>query len=392
MPTRRLLPALMLLAAVLFAMPARANPMLLVDMSTLEVLYEEDAGQPWHPASLTKLMTAFVTFEAIAAGEISLDSPVTISANANRQAPSVSGLKIGAAVTLRDALYILIVKSANDIAVAIAEAVGGTEAAFVERMNATAKRMGLTATHYVNPNGLHNPGQVTSARDLAVLSLYIRQLYPQYANLFATETVTMGKAKMETNNNLMTKFAGTDGMKTGFVCASGLNIVATVNRNGRSLMAVVLGGSSARERGEMAAEMFLRGFSGALGGTGRSVLTIANRNAPPVDMRPILCGSEAKAYVAGREKAYPFGLKGQPSYLTDAVHGLSYSATDLGVIRTGVPLPRPRPAHMPIHVAATTPVALPAPSPAGDGGLATPTYPPRAPLPLPKPRPGLQLP
>jgi D-alanyl-D-alanine carboxypeptidase len=342
---RRLFLVLALIA--LGAGGVRANPMLLIDMDTAQVLYENEAGVPWHPASLTKLMTAFVVFQAIAEGRVSLDTKVIVSQNAVNQAPAKSGLAVGSALTLQDALYVMIVKSANDIAVALAETVGGTQAKFVDQMNATAARLGLTATHFNNPNGLPDPEQVTTARDLAILSLYIRQTFPQYLPIFETETVTLGKASMDTNNNLLTHFAGTTGMKTGYVCASGLNIVATVERGGKKLMGVVLGGSSARERGEMAAQMFLRGFAGAVTAKGKSVLSIANEiGTKPADMRKILCGKEAKAYVAARAAEFPMGLKGQPSYLTDQVHGRVYEATDLGRLRN-VPMPRVRPGYAP---------------------------------------------
>ena len=157
--TSRRLVALGLAVLIGLVSPVEAQPRLLVDAQTYEVLEAEDAGVPWHPASLTKLMTAYVTFAAIQSGRVSLDTPVKISRNAWNQAPSKSGLKIGSSVTMRDALYILVVKSANDMAVAIAETVSGSVPAFVDEMNAMAKAMGLTATQYVNPNGLHNEGQ-----------------------------------------------------------------------------------------------------------------------------------------------------------------------------------------------------------------------------------------
>lgn len=351
---RVLLTLIMLIASVGVA---RANPMLLVDMTNAQVLYEQEAGQPWHPASLTKMMTAYVAFAAIAQGRVSLDTPVIISKNAINQAPSKSGLKAGAAITMRDALYILIVKSANDVAVAIAETVSGSTGGFVAEMNATAISLGLTGTRFVNPNGLHDPAQVTTARDLAVLALYTRQDFPQYLDMFATETVRLGKARLESNNELLIHFAGTTGMKTGFVCASGLNIVATIERDGRQLLAVTLGASSARERNEMTAELVLRALQGQFAGTAKTVIDVPNRNVEPVDMRPMICGKQAKAYVAEREAAFPMGLKGQPSYLNDEVAALEYTATDLGQLRD-VPLPRPRPYYAP--VAALRPAVDPA--------------------------------
>jgi len=339
-----------ILSLALLAVPAAANPTLLVDLHTGEVLHSDDGGDPWHPASLTKLMTAYVAFAAVNSGRIGLDTPIKVSQHAWNQAPSKSGLEVGSAITLRDALYILVVKSANDIAVAIAEAVSGSEDAFVAEMNRMAAAMGLSATHYENPHGLHHARQVTSARDLAVLVLYLRRDFPQFMPIFGTEKVQLGKASFETNNSLIEHFAGTTGMKTGYVCASGLNIVATINRQGRELLGVVLGGSSARERNEMAAELFLRGLSGEIRGTGRSVVQLPNTTAPPVDMRPLICGKQAKEYVAAREAAYPMGLEGRPSYLTDEVHGAVYQATDLGRLRD-IPLPRRRPALAPMTTA-----------------------------------------
>lgn len=412
----------LLFAAAVFLLaglvPLRANPMLLVDMDTLDVLYEQDAGQPWHPASLTKLMTAYVTFQAVADGAITLDTVVIVSKAAASQAPSSSGLRAGSGITLKDALYVLLVHSANDLAWAIAETVAGSEPAFVVRMNETAERMGMTATNFTNPNGLHDKDQVTTARDLAVLALYLRQMFPQYLDIFRTETVKMGKVTMHSNNDLLTGFAGTTGMKTGYICASGLNIVATVNRGGRSLMAVVLGGSSGRERGEMTAELFLKAISGKLGPTGKTITQVSNRGGDAFDMRPLLCGKESKAYVEQRKADYPMGLEDQPTFLTDEVHGLSYAATDLGVLVSGIKLPRPRPDHLgdPVHTADVTDV-VPTITPdtatvtpdnvativpveietigasslaGGDTPAVIPVTPEGAPVPLPRPRAGLQ--
>lgn len=340
---------LLVVALVAASHGAGANPMLLVDADTTEVLYATpDAGQPWHPASLTKLMTAYVAFAAIATGRVNLDTPVRVSQRAWNVAPAKSGLDVGSSVTLRDALYIMLVKSANDMAIAIAETVSGSEDEFIAEMNRMAAAMNLSATHFVNPHGLHDKRQVTSARDLAVLALYIRRDYwQQYRDMFRTEMVQIGSRMLESNNGLLKHFRGTTGMKTGYVCASGLNIVASVERQGRSYLAVVLGGASARERNELAAEMVVKAATGDIGGTGQSIINLGNLGGDPVDMRPQICGKKAKAYMAEREKAFPMGLKGQPSYLTDNIDGAVYEATDLGAIVTGVPLPRRRPNYTP---------------------------------------------
>jgi D-alanyl-D-alanine carboxypeptidase len=142
---------------------------------------------------------------------------------------------------------------------------------------------------------------------------------------------------------MLLHFAGLTGMKTGYICSSGLNIVATAERDGRSLMAVVLGASSARERNELAAQLFLRGLSGALTPTGQTVLDLKDIDAAPVDMSPMICGKKAKAYIKQRMADFPMGLKGKPSYLTDKIEGPTYVATELGKVVAGIPLPRPRP-------------------------------------------------
>lgn len=361
---------------ILLALPARATPMLLVDMETLSVLQAEDAGQPWHPASLTKLMTAFVAFEQVALGRITLDTPVVLSRRAVALPPSRSELPAESAISLRDALYILIVKSANDVAMGIAETIGGTEGEFVAMMNDAARRMGMTGTHFVNSHGLHDSAQVTTARDLAILTLYIHQTYPQYDEMFGTETVRLGSRTYESQNHLLTQFAGTTGGKTGYVCASGLNLVVTVERGGRQLLAVVLGASSSRERNERAAEMVLRGLSGP-GGT-QNLLQLANVAAAPTDMRRLICGADSAQYVAGREAAFPMGMQGQPSYLNDEIPGRTYVATDLGRIRVGIPLPRPRPSFAPAVASAYVAEGL-------RGPVDVSTLPPTIPFPRPRP-------
>jgi D-alanyl-D-alanine carboxypeptidase len=297
------------------------------------------------------MMTAYLAFAAIADGRVTLDTTVTVSQHAWNQAPAKSGLDKGASVSLKDALYIMLVKSSNDMAVAIAETIAGDEKTFVKQMNLMAEQMDLTATHFENANGLNNDKQVSSARDLAMLALYLQRDYPQYEEMFRAQAVKIGKATLKTSNEMLEHFAGMTGMKTGYICSSGLNIVASMERQGRSLIAVVLGGSSARERNELAAELFLRGLSGVYEPTGRTVVQLANVDAEPYNMKPYICGAKAKAYVKEREEAFPFGLKGQPSYLTDDIEGPVYVATDLGKIVKGIPLPRPRPTP-PFNVAA----------------------------------------
>ncbi|MEX1181407.1 MAG: D-alanyl-D-alanine carboxypeptidase family protein [Cucumibacter sp.] len=366
--------------ALAFANPAFAIPQLLIDMTTGQVLYEEEAGVPWHPASLTKLMTAYLAFEAVETGRATLDSPVVMSAHALEAPPSKMGFPVGTAVRLEDALVLMVVKSANDLAVAIGESIAGSEPAFIAMMNEKASQLGMSASHFTNPNGLHDLLQVTTARDLALLTLAIRARYPQYDAVFSTGMVEFGRLRIRSYNNLLTEYPGATGMKTGYVCASGLNVVATAERNGRSLMAIVLGAASARERGELAGMLLDRGFAFTAGGALPSILSINNVTAPPVDMRPLLCGREAAAYAAEREAVFPYGLEGKASFL---VTGLEPRTVRVSAIAPGagpretrdVPLPRPRPAISPVilaqalllHasiIAVDSPVPLPRPRPA----------------------------
>jgi D-alanyl-D-alanine carboxypeptidase len=245
----------------------------------------------------------------------------------------------------------MLVKSANDMAVAVAETIGGDEKTFVTQMNLMAKQMGMTATHYDNANGLKSPGQISSARDLAIIALYVRRDFPEYAPIFTTQYIQLGAHKLETSNSLLQHFEGVTGMKTGYICQSGLNIVATVERGGKSLLAVVLGASSARERNELAAQLFLRGLSGELTPTGQTVLDLKDLDTDPVDMSPLICGKKAKAYIKQRMADFPYGLKGKPSFLADKIVGPTYVATELGSVANDVPLPRPRPDTAPSAVA-----------------------------------------
>lgn len=249
--------------------PGRGAPRLLVDASTGVVLYAKDASASWHPASLTKMMTAHLALAAIEAGRASLDTPVVISAHAAAQPPSKLGLPAGRSLRLEDALRIMLVRSTNDLAVAVAETLGGTEAGFVRAMNAETVRLGMHSTYFVNANGLHDPRQVTTARDMAVLAIAIERSHKAHLDMFATPMLTVSGKRMKNTNPLMGAYDGIDGMKTGYVCASGFNLVATAHRGSRRLVAVVLGAPSGKARGEEAAVLLDGGFSGSLGGSGR---------------------------------------------------------------------------------------------------------------------------
>jgi len=284
--------ALLLLSGL--AAPASATPHLLVDANTGAVLSAEDAFDPWYPASLTKLMTIYVTLEALRDGEITMRSPVTITPRSLQEPPARMGFPAGSVITVETALEILVVKSANDVAVALAQAVGGSEEAFVTRMNAAAFHLGMTATHFVNPNGLYAAGHVSSARDMAVLALAILGQYPEMRPLFGLTAIAYRGAVIESGNDLLERFPGADGMKTGYICSSGYNIVATATRNGRTLVAIVLGRVSERDRAEATARLLDAGFATPRGLVGdASLFALVPDEAPaaaPADLRSRVCG------------------------------------------------------------------------------------------------------
>jgi D-alanyl-D-alanine carboxypeptidase len=346
-PWRRLalIASLFAWAPLAAAIPAHATPVLVVDADSRQVLYQEDAGAPWYPASTTKLMTALVVFEALKAGEVTMSTPVVMTRNATKQAFLESGLTLGRTMTLEDALYAVITASANDVAVALAEAVATDEASFVARMNKTAARLGLTGTHYSNPNGLFDKTNYTTARDLAILGMEVDQVFPGYRRFFQASAVTIDGKEIKSNNLLLTRFSGTIGMKTGFICASGRNIVGLATRNGRRMMVVVLGATTERERNERSAQYLTQAFDGRLPTGAGSVEGLQNQTGvAPEDMRIRLCTDKSAAYEASRDALYPMGLPGQETYLkdriTEQVHTIATWPTEL---LEDVPLPKSRP-------------------------------------------------
>lgn len=240
-----------------------AGAYLVFDVGTGEIVARHNADQAWYPASITKLMTTWVVLQSIRAGRLKPTSPVPMTATAARQPPSKMGFKPGEVVTVDNALKIIMVKSANDVAWALGEAVGGSKEAFVGEMNRQAQLLGMRSTRWGNPNGLPDPSQVTTAHDLGLLARALLREFPEADGLWHLPGIQYGNEVIRNHNHLIDHFPGTDGMKTGFICSSGFNVVATASRGNRRLVAVVLGSRSARARAELAAELFTRGFEGA---------------------------------------------------------------------------------------------------------------------------------
>ncbi|WP_445501058.1 D-alanyl-D-alanine carboxypeptidase family protein [Microvirga sp. G4-2] len=289
-----------LLAAGFFLTTASADatPLLLVDASSGNILAAQEATRSWHPASLTKLMTAHLALMAVESGKLTMDTSIVLSARAAAQAPSKLGVSPGTSLRLEDALRVMMVKSANDVAVAIAEAVGGSEASFVAAMNAEARRLGMSGTRFVNANGLHDDRQVTNARDMAVLMLVVLGYHPGHADLFRTPSITVNGRMLKNTNKLIEDYAALEATKTGYVCASGFNVAASAVRGGRRVVAVVLGSPSAATRTRITKELLDAGLSGATAPVGNLSMLKAGAPGPGTDLRRLKCGRQDPA-VAG---------------------------------------------------------------------------------------------
>jgi D-alanyl-D-alanine carboxypeptidase len=241
----------MALGLAVLAQPAEAAPKyagIVVDAKSGKVLYGEDPDGLRYPASLTKMMTLYLTFEALEAGRISLDSKVPVSANAAKEPPSKLGVRSGGSVTVDQAIRALVTRSANDIATALGEYLGGSEARFGQLMTAKARALGMTRTTYRNAHGLPNTAQMTTARDQARLGIALRQHFPQYYGYFSIRTFQFGKQTIGNHNRLVGTVKGVDGIKTGFTNAAGSNLATSAQLDGRSIVAVVLGGRSSAAR------------------------------------------------------------------------------------------------------------------------------------------------
>lgn len=233
---------------------------IVMDAKSGEVLYSERADSPRYPASVTKLMTMYIAFEAIAQGRAQLTDTVMVSPLAASQPPTRLGLRPGESITLDNALRAMAVHSANDMAMAVAEKIGGTESRFAEMMNLEAQRLGMTNTHYENPNGLPDSRQLSTARDLAVLTRAIIRDFPQFYYFFGQEEFTYRGRTMANTNHLLGKMPGVDGLKTGFTNAAGFNLSASAMRNGHRLIAVVMGSTSGSVRNANVEGLLLTGF------------------------------------------------------------------------------------------------------------------------------------
>ena len=314
------------------ATPARAEALLVVDVESGKVIHGENATYPWYPASVTKLMTTYVTLKALREGRITQDSVFTYSPNAAAQSPSKMGFKVGTQLTVDNALKMMLVHSANDMAVVLAEGVSGSIESFAAEMNAAAQRLGMTQTNYVNPNGLPADEQITSARDLAILARALIREFPEYDPYWHIASIRLGKRIYRNTNKLIDAYPGTDGMKTGFICASGFNLVATATRGDKRILAVVLGAPSSAARAAKAAQLLERGFAVnplfLLMPTLSTVDQLVPIAASPPNLRDDICGKNRRrpaAEEADEEEASAGGTggdaSGQHSFFLSSLQG-----------------------------------------------------------------------
>jgi D-alanyl-D-alanine carboxypeptidase len=255
------------LAAALFLLApslatAKTESYIVIDAGTGKTLAESNADAPAHPASLTKMMTLYLLFDALEKGKVTLDTPFTVSRWAASQAPSKLNLVAGQTIPVRDLILGIVTKSANDAAVTVAENLGGSEPAFAEMMTEKAHALGMTHTFYRDASGLPNPGQLTTARDLAKMALALYRDFPKEYHYFSTEEFTYNGVHFATHNHLMESFQGMDGIKTGYIRASGFNLAASAVRDNRRLIGIVLGGDTAHARDLEMARLLNTAFAG----------------------------------------------------------------------------------------------------------------------------------
>ena len=315
-----------------------------LDANTGKVLFARNADSRRFPASLTKMMTIYLIFEAMESGRINAKSAVPFSKNAASEPPTKLGVKAGRSITVDTAIRSLVTRSANDVSTAVAEFIGGSEANFAKMMTAKARQLGMNSTQFRNAHGLPNTQQYTTARDMAILGVALREHFPRHYKYFSTRSFAYGKQKISTHNRMFGRIEGVDGIKTGYTRASGFNLVTSVQSNGRSVVAVVMGGKSGRSRDDHMAALLRQHLPKAS----------PKDNGPLVASRKLTPGS--KAVVA--------------------------SAATFALPRTNIPMPAFRPtattvevASAPINAYAPTPSANPMPPMPSAGNIPVPSQP-----------------
>ena len=234
---------------------------IMIDAANGSVLHEENATHSWYPASLTKVMTLYMTFDALKAGEINLTDTLTTSLHASRQPQSNLGLRQGEKLTVQEAILAVITRSANDAAVVLSEHLGSTEENFAIKMTTKGHSLGMYDSHFMNATGLPHPWQVTTSRDMAILAWKTQQNFPDYYPFFSAHTFNFKGRELHGINKFTANYPGAEGMKTGFTCGSGYNLISVANQNGKRLIGVILGGITSPERYQLMIKMMNNGFA-----------------------------------------------------------------------------------------------------------------------------------
>lgn len=356
---------------------------IVIDAKTGAVLHQASPDSPRHPASLTKVMTLYLLFERLEAGRITLDTQMNVSEEASIQAPTKLGLKPGSALRVEDAIKGLVTKSANDAAVVVAEALGGTEAEFARMMTRKAHALGMRNTTYVNPNGLPDDDQITTARDQALLGIAIQDRFPKYYRYFSVASFVYRGNAMRNHNHLLGKVDGVDGIKTGYTRDSGFNLLTSVRRGARHIVAVVLGGRSAGSRDARMRELIASHIDEAsTKSPAAPVLASAEKSAPIPALAPVAASQPAAPVEA------PLSFVPPPANVAEETAAITPDAnapikpvkvktvTVKLVSPKSAPAAAPAPAHLaalaePVHdtAVATAPVEVKHPTPAPHAGV-----------------------
>ena len=279
---------------------------IVIDGDTGEVLRSRNADTRNYPASLTKIMTLYMTFQALDEGRLKMSTPLKVSKRAAGQPPSKLGLKRGETITVKQAILALVTKSANDVATVMAEAIGGTEWEFAQAMTRTARSLGMKNTTFRNASGLPNRRQLSTARDMGKLAIALIRNFPQHYHFFSAESFRFRGKRYGNHNNLLGTYRGVDGVKTGYIRASGFNLVASAERGGRRVIAVVFGGKTAKRRDRHMANLLDKGFVRiAARDKERGGVRVASVPMPPPDRpgrEPVVVASVPKPKAAPRSE------------------------------------------------------------------------------------------
>jgi D-alanyl-D-alanine carboxypeptidase len=285
------LTALTISTTAAMAMPS--GPQIVVDAGTGTVLSQKEADLPWYPASLTKMMTLYVVLTEVAEGRVRFDDLVTMTPEAVSQPPSKTNLKVGQRLRLDDALKVMMVKSANDVAMALAQRISGSSEAFAVRMNEKAAELGMASSSFRNPNGLQDPAQQVTARDLAILAQAL-VASPAAISITSLDGVTLDGNSYFSGNGLVGRIDGTDGLKTGYLCSSGFNLVTTSSKGGRRTIVVVLGHPSSAGRDAAAAQLVESSFTVLSSTEGHLQDRRMATSATPPDLTKAICNSQGR--------------------------------------------------------------------------------------------------